>query len=140
MYKKFSISRTVEFCDVDLGGGLYHPNYYKYLDSARVQALASVGMPFKEFFRIGTALVVVSIESKFTLPAFFEDNLIIETEIIEVGRTSLSLRQQIFSRGFSHGETSLKSIHTSIIVLAHVCLEKKKATPLPDQLIERLKI
>jgi acyl-CoA thioester hydrolase len=79
MGRKFEFRKLVDFCDVDLGGGLYHPNYYKYLDTARVTALSEVGVSFKAFFERNTALVVVSIDSRFIAPAFFEDNLKIVT-------------------------------------------------------------
>lgn len=137
MSKIFEHKLLVEFCDVDLGGGLYHPNYYKYLDSARVSALREIGMPFSSFFRSGTALVVVGIESKFMLPAMFEDSLTITTKVSSIGRTSIVLNQLILRPNPSSTGDS-QTLHKSTITLAHVSLKEKKATPLPKELVEKL--
>lgn len=136
MGRKFEFRKLVDFCDVDLGGGLYHPNYYKYLDTARVTALSDVGVSFKSLFERNTALVVVSIDSRFIAPAFFEDNLKIVTEVVSIGKSSIKLIQTITkSQGQDAGDTLL---HTSEITLAHVSLELKRATPLPQDLVDRL--
>lgn len=136
MGKRFEFLKVVDFADVDMGGGLYHANCYKYLDSARVDSLRSVGMPFKSFFARGTALVVVSIESKFIAAAFFEDVLQISTEIVALGKSSVKLEQCIFRK--SEDGAKLHLIHESTLTLAHVSLQQKKATALPEELIKRL--
>lgn len=136
MAKKFEFTKTVDFCDVDMGGGLYHPNYYKYLDTARVAALAEVGIPFKSFFASNSALVVVAIDSKFIAPAFFEENLRITTEVVSIGSSSLKLSQMVYKISDSGPEQ--RPIHTSEVTLAHVSLLSKKATPIPQALIDRL--
>ncbi|MEY2987497.1 MAG: tol-pal system-associated acyl-CoA thioesterase, partial [Pseudomonadota bacterium] len=58
----------VQFEDIDAGGVVHHPNYLKYLERARCQAMREIGVPFENCLAQGVAFVVAEVHSKYTRP------------------------------------------------------------------------
>ena len=90
------INIRIYYEDTDAGGVVYYANYLKYLERARTEALATIGLSnlqIKEKF--GALIIVKSCNIEFKKSAYLEDNLSIRSFIKSVTKTSFVMNQFI---------------------------------------------
>lgn len=83
----------VYYEDTDIGGVVYHSNYFNFCERARSELFFKKGLsPHNgdEFF------VVKKLEANYIKPARFADVLDIKTKLIHKKNTSLELEQDIY--------------------------------------------
>ena len=92
----FQYNCEVFYEDTDMGGRVYHANYLKFIERARSKFIESLNvdqrlllLEEKKFF------IVKNIAADYLLPAYFGDNLIIRTNLVELKRASMILKQEI---------------------------------------------
>jgi len=131
MHENFYHTVKVYYEDTDAGGIVYYANYLKYLERARTEALATIGLSnlqIKE--RFGTLIIVKSCNIEFKKSAYLEDNLSIRSFIKSVTKTSLVMNQFI-------------SKDDNIIVEAQVHLvfvnDKSKPVKVPEIIFNNFK-
>ena len=131
MHENFYHTVKVYYEDTDAGGIVYYANYLKYLERARTEALATIGLSnlqIKEKF--GALIIVKSCNIEFKKSAYLEDNLNIRSFIKSVTKTSLVMNQFI-----SKGD--------NIIVEAKVHLvfvnDKSKPVKVPEIIFNNFK-
>ncbi|MDC3142715.1 YbgC/FadM family acyl-CoA thioesterase [Candidatus Pelagibacter sp.] len=96
MHENFYHTVKVYYEDTDAGGIVYYANYLKYLERARTEALATIGLSnlqIKEKF--GALIIVKSCNIEFKKSAYLEDNLNIRSFIKSVTKTSFVMNQFI---------------------------------------------
>ena len=96
MHENFYHTIKVYYEDTDAGGIVYYANYLKYLERARTEALATIGLSnlqIKEKF--GALIIVKSCNIEFKKSAYLEDNLNIRSFIKSVTKTSFVMNQFI---------------------------------------------
>ena len=96
MHENFYHTVKVYYEDTDAGGIVYYANYLKYLERARTEALAIIGLSnlqIKEKF--GALIIVKSCNIEFKKSAYLEDNLNIRSFIKSVTKTSFVMNQFI---------------------------------------------
>ncbi len=85
---KLSFSNTIElrvrYSETDQMGYCYYGNYAQYFEVGRVEALRSIGMSYKALEDSGIMLPVSEFQVKYAAPAYYDDLLRIETQIIEL--------------------------------------------------------
>ena len=131
MHENFYHTVKVYYEDTDAGGIVYYANYLKYLERARTEALATIGLSnlqIKEKF--GALIIVKSCNIEFKKSAYLEDNLNIRSFIKSVTKTSLVMNQFI-------------SKDDNIIVEAQVHLvfvnDKSKPVKVPQIIFDNFK-
>ena len=131
MHENFYHTVKVYYEDTDAGGIVYYANYLKYLERARTEALATIGLSnlqIKEKF--GALIIVKSCNIEFKKSAYLEDNLNIRSFIKSVTKTSFVMNQFI-------------SKDDNIIVEAQVHLvfvnDKSKPVKVPQIIFDNLK-
>jgi acyl-CoA thioester hydrolase len=96
MHENFYHKVKVYYEDTDAGGVVYYANYLKYLERARTEALASIGLSnlqIKEKF--GALIIVKSCNIDYKKPAFLEDDLNIRSFVKSITKTSFFMHQFI---------------------------------------------
>ena len=96
MHENFYHTVKVYYEDTDAGGIVYYANYLKYLERARSEALATIGLSnlqIKEKF--GAWIIVKSCNIEFKKSAYLEDNLNVRSFIKSVTKTSFVMNQFI---------------------------------------------
>jgi acyl-CoA thioester hydrolase len=73
----------VRFAETDQMGIAHHGAYVVWMEAARVEWLRERGMSYKEWEREGVSLAVSGIDLEYRASATFDDELIIETNLIE---------------------------------------------------------
>ena len=131
MNKSFNHKIKVYYEDTDAGGVVYYANYLKFLERARSEAIADIGLSNQKIKKdFGLLIIVKSCNINFKKSAYLEDILKIKSSIISFSKTSLSMKQ-IISKG------------DYIIVNAKVHLvfinEKGKPNRIPEEIITKLK-
>jgi acyl-CoA thioester hydrolase len=131
MHENFYHTVKVYYEDTDAGGIVYYANYLKYLERARTEALATIGLSnlqIKEKF--GALIIVKSCNIEFKKSAYLEDNLNIRSFIKSVTKTSFVMNQFI-------------SKDENIIVEAQVHLvfvnDKSKPVKVPQIIFDNFK-
>ncbi|MFN6924578.1 MAG: tol-pal system-associated acyl-CoA thioesterase [Tabrizicola sp.] len=90
----------VYYEDTDLAGIVYYANYLKFIERARTEWVASLGvdqMALKA--RDGIVFAVRRVEADFLRPARFGDDLVVETTLTALGGARIGLEQLITRAG-----------------------------------------
>jgi acyl-CoA thioester hydrolase len=85
----------VIFGDTDQMGVVYYANYLRYFESARAAYWRDCGKSYKDLVDWDVALPVVEAHCNYKRPAFYEDLLVVETEISEVRAASLRFAYRV---------------------------------------------
>ncbi|MBI3664633.1 MAG: acyl-CoA thioesterase [Acidobacteria bacterium] len=74
----------VRYAETDQMGVVYYSNYLVWMEVGRVEYCKAQGFNYRDMEREdGAFLVVVEAECRYTAPAFFDDEVIIETRVLE---------------------------------------------------------
>lgn len=123
----------VAWGDTDMAGFVFYPNFYRWMDRAAHECLASLGVDTRRLFeveRIG--LPLLEAHCRFRAPLYFGDELIIETTVSEVAEKTFTLRHA-FRRG---GEIVAEGREVRAWVVFGE--PKPKAVPIPAAVREAL--
>ena len=85
----------VYYEDTDMGGVVYHANYLKFIERARSDYVRSLGNDQNAMRDYGIVWVVRRIEADYLTTARFEDELIVETDILSLSGVRLTMGQLI---------------------------------------------
>ena len=67
----------VRYAETDRMDVVYHSNYLVWFETARIQMLDQIGMPYSEIEARGLFLPVLTVSAEYRSPARFDDNLAI---------------------------------------------------------------
>lgn len=125
-----SFAVRVYYEDTDLAGIVYYANYLKFIERARTEWVAALGVDQMALRAAqGIVFAVRRVEADFLRPAKFGDDLLVETSVQSLGGARIVL-EQVVTRG---GER----LFASVVTL--VCLtEDGHAARLPVDLRARL--
>ncbi|MBU1077667.1 MAG: acyl-CoA thioesterase [Spirochaetes bacterium] len=122
----------VRYFETDQMGFVYYSHYLVWFEAARTDFLRHKGFPYKKFEELGFFLPVTEAYCKYLSPAFYEDDIIVETHLEEIKNASLKISYRVI-RGSD--DQLLATGHT-----VHPCINKdKKIVPFPDQFRDILK-
>ena len=88
-------SLQVRFCETDLMGIVHHANYLVYCEAARVHWLHRRGISYQSWAKHGIHLPVAETNLRFKMAAHFDDELTIETTMIQLRRVTVRFRYNI---------------------------------------------
>jgi acyl-CoA thioester hydrolase len=93
-------SVRVYYEDTDLAGIVYYANHLKFIERARSEWVASLGIDQMALRASqGVVFAVRRVEADYLRPAKFGDDLVVETALQSVGRARLVLEQVISRAG-----------------------------------------
>lgn len=122
----------VRYGETDQMGVVYHGNYPLYFEVARIDALRSVGMTYKELEESGIIMPVLEVNMKYLNPARYDDLLTIRTTINELPGVRIAFNYEIFNE-------SGKKLTEGFTRLVFVNQASGKPVRCPDSLLNRLK-
>ena len=118
--KTFSFPVRIYFEDTDSGGVVYHSNYLKFMERARTEWLRSIGIDQRHLKHEELIMFVVHrIDIQYKLPARFNDDLVVKSELLEIGSSKIEFRQMIYR-------------DAEMLIDAHVdiaCIDSEKFKP-----------
>ncbi len=85
----------VYYEDTDAGGVVYHARYLGFFERGRCEFLRRRGLSVRELADQGAVFPVIRMEIDFRAPAVLDDLLRVETEVLDVGKTTFTLGQRV---------------------------------------------
>jgi acyl-CoA thioester hydrolase len=88
----------VRYGETDQMGYLYYGQYAQYYEVGRVELIRSLGITYKELEeQHGIWLPVVSLDMRFVRPAYYDDMLLVVTEVRTMPGTHIVFHVDIFN-------------------------------------------
>jgi len=78
-----------------MGGVVYYANYLRFIERARSDWVRSLGIDQNAMREDGLIWVVQRVEADYRAPARFDDQLLVETEVLKVSPARLTLGQRV---------------------------------------------
>jgi acyl-CoA thioester hydrolase len=131
--------------DTDAGGIVFYANYLKFMERARTEWLRSLGISQQVLkAQTGGMFVVTDTQLKYLHPARLDDMLTVSAQIIENGRASLKISQEIRLspaenlRGVLLNQESSTLVCQGTICIAWVDAGTLKPGRIPTSVLEAL--
>jgi acyl-CoA thioester hydrolase, YbgC/YbaW family len=88
-------SYRVIYGDTDRMGVVYYANYLRWFERGRSEFLRQIGLPYATIEERGFNFPVVEVSCRYARSARYDEVIQIETELVELGRASLSFDYRI---------------------------------------------
>jgi acyl-CoA thioester hydrolase len=85
----------VYYEDTDFSGNVYHAAYLHFLERARTEFLRDLGIHHSELIKDGIAFAVRSMTIDFQRAAHIDDELVVDTALLEITGARFTLDQSI---------------------------------------------
>ena len=85
----------VIFGDTDQMGVVYYGNYMRFFEASRAAFLRSVGRSHRDLDAWGVALPVVEAHCRYRRPAFYEDLIDIDVDVVELRGASMKFVYEV---------------------------------------------
>jgi len=130
MYQS-TIQLRVRYSETDQMSYVYYGNYAQYFEVARVEALRSLGISYREMEEDGVLLPVSEYKIKFIKPGFYDELLTIKTSIIKLPSVRIIFQYETFNE-------KNELLNTAETILVFVNRETMKPCVAPIHVLEKL--
>ena len=120
----------VRFYELDPYRHVNHAVYIQYFEAARVELLREAGLTLQGMMDDGVMIVVTDIATRFIRSAGGNDDLVVETEVLEFKRVSSRWRQRLVRSGEVIVEQELGAAVTNL---------EGRPIRFPEPMVERLR-
>lgn len=103
-------SLRVRYAETDRMGYVYYGNYAVYFEVARVETLRSLGITYKSLEDEGVLLPVADYVIRYHKPAHYDDELRIETTILEMPGVRIKFQYKTY-----RGDELLNTASTDLV-------------------------
>jgi acyl-CoA thioester hydrolase len=125
-------AKRVRYAETDKMGYLYYGHYAKYYEIGRVELIRSLGFRYRDFEdNLGVKLPVVSLESRYLKPAYYDDLITIESTIT-------SMPTKLISFDFKLINEESEVINTAVVKLFFVDSASEKRVSCPSAFADKL--
>ena len=109
------IQIRVRYGETDRMGFVYYGNYATYFEVARVEALRTLGVSYRDMEDGGVCLPVLDYKIRYLKPAFYDDQLTIKTTIKEMPGVRIKFDYETYNQEgtlLNLAETTLVFVNT----------------------------
>ncbi len=129
----FDYKKRVRYGETDMMGYLYYGNYAQLYEIGRVETMRSIGLSYKDLEEIhGIMMPVVNVESRYILPAKYDEELTIRTTLQEMPSRIITFGNEIYNE-------SDVLIHKAEVKLFFVEMNSGKKVSCPEYMLEKLR-
>jgi acyl-CoA thioester hydrolase len=121
----------VRYAETDQMGYVYYGAYAAYYEVGRVESLRQLGISYKELEAGGVIMPVLNMESRFIRPAYYDDLLIIRSEISKIPEDSITFNVEIYNQ-------NRKIINQARVKLCFINKDTNERITAPELLIKKL--
>lgn len=125
------IKIRVRYAETDQMGYCYYGNYAQYFEVARVEALRSLGVSYRDMEIQGVLLPVTDYSIKYLKPAFYDENLTIQTSI----KNTPGIRIEFEYETYNEKGELINTANTKLVFLDKTSMKPRVA---PDFLMKQL--
>jgi len=127
---------SVQWGDCDPAGIVWYPRYFEWFDASTAALFAAAGVSnsvMHKTYRV-LGIPMVDTRAKFFIPSKFEDELTIESAVLEFRRSSFDVRHRILK----NGELAVEGFETRVwTVRDSADPERLRSEPIPAEVIAR---
>ena len=127
---KHTINIRVRYAETDKMGYVYYGNYATYFEVGRVELLRSLGISYRKLEEQGILLPVVNLNVDYKKPAFYDDNLTLETILTDLPGVKI-----VFHYALKRGEELLSKAQTTLVFLN---AESGRPVKCPEEILNEL--
>ena len=124
--------------DCDPAGIVFYPRYFEMFDTSTTALFErALGMTKFQFVKAYNSVgyPMVDTRARFLLPTRYGDDVVIETTVTEIRRSSFDIRHRLMK----DGELAVEGFETRVWVERDPTdPDKIKATPLPPEMVAKL--
>ncbi len=120
----------VRFYELDPYRHVNHAVYIQYFEAARIELLREAGLTLQGMMDDGVMIVVTDIATRFLRSAGGNDDLVVETEVLEFKRVTSRWRQRLIRDGEMIVEQELGAAVTNL---------EGRPIRFPEPMVERLR-
>jgi 4-hydroxybenzoyl-CoA thioesterase len=126
----------IEWGDCDPAGIVYFPRYFEFFDACTNALFERAGLPKQEMLKKYRLLGIPLVDARanFRIPSSFGEVVIIESRILEWGKSSFSVEHKLVKNGVLAVEGFEKRVWT---VRDPQDREKIQSQPIPQEVIDR---
>lgn len=121
----------VSYSDTDQMGFMHHANYLKYYEKARWDLFSEIDLPYKEIEEQGHIFPVIECRICYHHPAFYDDIISVETELVSVKGARILFGNKMFKEDGT-------LINEAMIAVACVNKSTRKAMLVPRDMKSKL--
>lgn len=129
--KSHSSYVKVRYAETDQMGVVYHGNYAQYLEIARIEWLAALGISYKKMEEEGVMLPVYELNLRFKKSAKFDDVLRIDTKLSKTPGVRIEFKYEIYNQD----EELLTEAGTTLIFMS---IEQNRPIKCPQYILDLL--
>jgi len=129
--KSHSSYVKVRYAETDQMGVVYHGNYAQYLEIARIEWLAALGISYKKMEEEGVMLPVYELNLRFKKSAKFDDVLQIDTKLSKTPGVRIEFTYEIYNQH----EELLTEASTTLIFMS---IEQNRPIKCPQYILDLL--
>lgn len=126
----------MQWGDCDPAGIVWYPRYFEWFDASTAALFAAAGVSnsvMHKTYRV-LGIPMVDTRAKFFIPSKFEDELTIESAVLEFRRSSFDVRHRILK----NGELAVEGFETRVwTVRDSGDPERLRSEPIPTEVIAR---
>lgn len=122
----------IRYAETDQMGYVYYGNYAAFYEVARVETLRELGMTYKALEQSGVMLPVLEFQIKYIKPAFYDDEIEIETTITRLPKARIHFEYKTFNE-----KNELLNFGKTTLVFVNIV--SKRPTAAPAEMVEKLK-
>ena len=123
----------VRYGETDQMKYVYYGIYAQYFEVGRVELLRNLGLSYKKLEEMGYKLPVVNFNINYKQPAFYDDELTIETSVIKIPSVKIVFKYKTYNSS----DELLNTAETTLVLLIQKLEKPCKA---PEFLINKFKI
>lgn len=121
----------VRYSETDQMGVVHHGNYAQYLELARIDWLAKLGISYKSMEESGIMLPVFTLDFKFKKSAFFDDELTVKTFLRKIPTVKIIFDYEIYNQ-------QQELLTTASTTLVFVNSASRKPISCPPYIIDKI--
>lgn len=122
----------VRYGDTDKMGYLYYGNYPRLYEIGRVEYIRALGLRYRDMEdQQGIILPVVSLESRYRLPVYYDELITIRTILKELPTKMISFHHEIYNE-------KMQMVNSGVVKLFFVEQSTGRRVSCPDILIDKI--
>ena len=90
--------RKINYYETDSMRIVHHSNYIRYMEEARTDSLAKIGLPYSKMEEEGILIPVLSVSCEYKRPARYEDVIFVDVKVKEYTGVKLKMIYEITNK------------------------------------------
>lgn len=91
--------RKVNYYETDKMGFVHHSNYIRYMEEARMDFMAQIGMDYKAMEDLGIIVPVTGVNCQYRRSVYFGDEVEIQVRLTSFNGVRMAFRYEIYNKG-----------------------------------------